>query len=195
MRLAASSYCLTIALAAIAALGTLGFQPRVSVHAAAMRAELTPAGARAYEALALTDTFERANVGGVVSTQACALQTLLNEAQGRTAFRALLDEPSLVAKLYGVTGLWHRDPENFLGSIVALDTAHGQDVVRTASGCVREQRPVHDLLFAYHGIHVPPATPVDHALGMLPSEFTEDISGGTVPLALAHHSGCKPTSD
>jgi hypothetical protein len=151
-----------------------------------MRTKLTPVGARAYEALALADRFEYPGVH--LSDQVCAVQALLREPHGAAAFQALLEEPSLVAKLYGLVGIWHREPGSFLERVIALDESWGDTVVATQSGCTVDRPTVRESLYR-DGFQIAPGTASADII--YPSDgFRIDLAGGAIP-ALLGYGGCK----
>ena len=177
-----------------ATLSPLGFLPRVSAHGAVMSTQLTPDGARAYEVLALADRFAYGTAGdGGVSEEACAVQALLRESRGEQGFQRLLEEPAVVAKLYGLVGVWHRNPASFASSVAALDRAHGDDVAATISGCAVNRRTVREILYAKGAIAIPAGTRITSVVW--PDEVRKDLAGGSVALELAHTWGCAAANE
>ncbi len=176
-----------LAVIAVAVLGGFAQHPRRSVHGRLMQRELTPAGVQAYELLALADRFEDMTVSGVPT--ACALRPLLREPRAALAFHALLDEPSTVAKLYGLVGVWHADPTRFAQDLAEFAKTYERGTVGTLFGCVGDRHfPVRELLYRDGAVQNAPGTPSSRV--NWPDSVTLDISGGGWPLMLANAWGC-----
>jgi hypothetical protein len=148
---------------------------------------LTQSGTRAFEKLALADQLEYPS--GAPSDEKCAFQVLLRESRGAEAFEALLRQPSLATKLYGLAGIWHRQPASFVGEVARLEATWGDQSVRTVSGCIVAPMTVREILYADGAIQIAPATPAANIVTA--DELQRDLAGGWFPAALGYDRwGC-----
>lgn len=178
---------MSLAVVLLVSAAFLGFLPRANARGIEVRAQLTPLGARAYDVLAHADEFEY--VDGNPSNRACAFHLLLREPHGDAAFRALLEEPAVIATLYGLAGTWHREPASFARHPREVDQNAGHFEARAASGCTRVGLRVRDILYVDGAIQIAPGgslLDIEEPVGV----FSIDVAGGGVPEFMKGKSSC-----
>ena len=115
---------------------------------------LTPHGA--YQALAHAETFASPHVGfaGAPSREGCSFVRLLRSSHPHYYFTRLLREESLVARLYGLCGLFMVDRKRFL-AVLATDHSRFEGAVPTQSGCLLSFSGTEELLTHIIDGHIP----------------------------------------
>lgn len=96
---------------------------------------LSEKGKKAYENLIVATRFEDAVVGygGTLSVYARSLEVLINEEKGADAFKSLLEDGTLPARLYAICGLYYTDRTAFEAAVNELSKS--VDKVAVQSGC------------------------------------------------------------